>query len=457
MVRVSPPSAVRARSSEWVLLASSTTIGVLNYVYSLAVLHLLAPTEFAIFAFLSSLLLVVGTFSGAALPFALARQVANHRAGSTPRAEAISFTLFASAAASLVASAFIVALSVQFGSPGLVALSVLGCVAVFLGSTLNGYFQGKQQFHLLAAVGILEAVTKLVTGVVFVLLVPSAELAIASFAVGSLVKVPIGIWAMRRDLRFRWVPAGAARRLWADALRLGGLQALVSITVTVDVIVLGILAADSVRFAQYQAVLILARIPIFFSSSLSTIAFSGLADRSTEPREASALVSRSLGRYVLLAGIFAAGVSTAPSTYLDLVLPESYLVAQPLLLPLSFAGAAAGLLSLTSFYAKAIERYREMVILLGFTLVSAAVGVVSLASDATAVAWLMAVVMTIAAVGSLLVLRRVVPGARLPWLVGLIGPAATGVLVLARSDVAVWTVLSAVLVGGGALLFHRMR
>lgn len=437
-----------ARSGDWVIMSSAVLQGVINYAYSFVMVHLLAPSAFAAFSALSSLLLVVGTFSGASIPMVVAREVVNGSRGSAARRHAVAFALAASGASAAVASVVVLVLSTRYASPALQGLAVLSCFAVFYGTVSAGYLQGERRFRLLTATRLLEVGGKLLIGTAIVLLWPTAEGAIAGFAAGSLLVSAAGIWIMRHDLggmTWRGVLHG---ELWGDSVRLGLIQALVSLGQAIDIVVLGLVLGNTLEFAQYQAALILARVPLFVAAALATTAFPQLADRSRSQAEAESVVGQSLERFVLLAAVMTAGIATAPSVYLRLVLPEQYLVAAPLLLPLSLAASAAGVLVLTTTYFKGVSRFRAVAVLQIAVIVVTA-GVVALtARSTTAVAWSMAATTGLGALASLVLVRRRWPGAHVPWPAAAAFPVALAALELLRPVPVAWTIAGVMLVAG---------
>lgn len=445
------------RSGDWVIMASYVIEGVINYAYAVLMVHLLAPTEFAAFSALSTLLLVVGTFAGASVPMVLAREVVNAPRRSAARRTAVTFSMAASAASSLVAAVVVVVLAARYASPALLALAAFSCVAVFCGSACAGYLQGERRFRLLTVTSLLDVVTKLVVGSALVLLLPRAESAFAGFAAGALLFGATGLWLMRHDFGRASLRGAADRALWRDALRLGAVQALVAACQAIDVIVLGVVAAGSFGFAEYQALLVLARVPLFVALALATTVYPALADRSATAAEQVGAIGRSLERALLLTGILAAGIVTAPDVFLHIALPDRYAGGTPLLLPLTLAAIGSGILALTATFFLAASRIAGMTVLLVALLAVTSCALVAAASSMPAVAWTMAATTLAGALVSLALVRRHWPGARMPVLPAAVLPVLLGALWVVRPYVAWWSVTGVVVIAAAVYWLEFVR
>jgi O-antigen/teichoic acid export membrane protein len=447
-----------SRTADWVVIAGSVATGALNYVYSFLVLHLVAPPEFAAFAYLSSLLLVVGTFSGAALPFVLARRIATAPRATDARADAVGFAVGVSVVASLVSGALVVVLAARYASPAIVALAVVGCVAIFAGSVVNGCLQGEQRFTALAVVQVAQVAVKVVAGALFILAAPDVESAIGGFVLGAVLTAVVGAALVRRDLaglRLRGLRDG---RLWRDAIGLASVQGVVSVLIALDVVALGLLLADDTAFAAYQAVLVLARIPVFIATALAVTAFTPLAGAGSDPGSdgsGARVVTGSLHRLTVLAGLCTAGVAGLPDPLIAVVLPDDYPEVRQLLLPLALAGIAAALVVLATSFLRAAQRFRSVVVVV---LAASGALVVALAlagGRPVATAWVMAAGVAATAAVTLALVRREWPAARPPVAAAALAVAATVALPLAHAMLPVWLLLVAVAGAAGLLLLLR--
>jgi len=451
-----------SRTADWVVIAGSVATGALNYVYSFLVLHLVAPPEFAAFAYLSSLLLVVGTFSGAALPFVLARRIATAPRATDARADAVGFAVGVSVVASLVSGALVVVLATRYASPAIVALAVIGCVAIFAGSVVNGCLQGEQRFTALAVVQVAQVAVKVVAGALFILAAPDVESAIGGFVLGAVLTAVVGAALVRRDLaglRLRGLRDG---RLWRDAVGLASVQGVVSVLIALDVVALGLLLADDTAFAAYQAVLVLARIPVFIATALAVTAFTPLAGAVADPDadagsdDAGArVVTGSLHRLTVLGGLCTAGVAGLPDPLIAVVLPDDYPEVRQLLLPLALAGIAAALVVLATSFLRAAQRFRSVVVVVLGASGALVVALALAGGRPVATAWVMAAGVAATAAVTLALVHREWPAARPPVAAAGLAVAATVALPLAHAMLPVWLLLVAVAGAAGLLLLLR--
>lgn len=237
------------------LTGATAVIGLLNYVYSLGLTHLLEVGQFAVFAAGQALLLSAGTISNTSVPWVLARALAQ---AETPlqRRQAVWFAVLTNGALGLVAGAVVGGLSLRFASPPVAAVLSVSTALILLSSTTAGLLQGDQRFGLLGALRTGDAVVKIVAGLVLVALGAGQLGALAGFGLGALMLVAVGAALARGDLG----PARGAlhlRQLWTSAAGVGGVQALVSVLVTVDLVLVAVLVDDVAQAATYQASMIL--------------------------------------------------------------------------------------------------------------------------------------------------------------------------------------------------------
>ena len=288
------------RDGGWLLVGSTAAISVINYAYTLVMIFLLSSTAFSHFALVSSLLLVAGTCASSVIPWVLAREVAGTATGAPRRQQAVGFAIITSLAGSIAAAVIIGLLAAEYASVELRLVSAAACFCIFLNAVGAGYLQGLQRFRLLALTRILEVVGKLALGVAIVLVSATAEAAVAGFALGAGGCALLGLWLMRTDLHRLSRATAADRDLWRDALGIGCVQALVSLLQALDVVVLGLAATGVEGVAGYQAMLILARIPVFVGVALSYLIFPQLAGMSLKSPHARTMISQTLRSYLAL-------------------------------------------------------------------------------------------------------------------------------------------------------------
>ena len=422
------------------LTVATLIVGLLNYAYSLGLTHALDVREFAVFAASQALLLSAGTVSSTAVPWVLARALAR-AASRHERQQAVWFAVVTNAALGLLAGAVVGLLAARF-APAAVALLVAAATwLVFLSSTTVGLLQGEGRFGLLGALRVGDAGVKLVAGAALVLLGAGAAGALSAFAVGSVLLIAAGVVLAGRDLR----PAAGAlrlRHLWVSAAGVAGVQGLVSVLVTADLVLVAVLVDDATEAATYQASMILSRIPLFLAGAVSASIFPLLSRTTTGGADLVRTAARS---YLALVLPFAVALATVPAALLAVVFPPEYDdVAR--LLPLTAAsGALIGAVNLLttcfqarSAYAVSIRAQAAGLVLHLTALVLGALwgGVLGLAAGAL--------------VGALLTTALLVLVAPAPWRTAVLPRPATllgcavlaGALLALRGHPALWLALA---------------
>ncbi len=436
------------------LTAVTVLVGAANYGLSLLLVHLLPPSVYATYGAVAAVLLTVGTLSGATVPWILAREVVVSRPGSVRRARALRSCLRLSLGLSVVCAAVACAAVSRYAAPSLLAVLAAACVLIMLCSAGAGYLQGRQDFGRLGALRMTEVVVRIATAVAAAVLGWGAAGVIGAFAVAAGVAAIAGLLAMRRDLTPHHAEGEAdpdgpgrsaahRRELWRQAAAIGGIQTLVAVLLTLDVTVASAVHGASGRLATYQALLVLARVPVFLATALSMVVFPRLA--ATRPAGPAPAPSRDfhavLRPHWITAFAVTAVVASCPARVLELVLPARYAVSASLLLPLGLAGLAAGTVNLMTTLFQAWGPVRRVLVLLTAATLLGGAAFATAGADPTALAWSAAGVFGLCAVVLVALARRRVAG--LGPAGGAIAPLAAGasafgVLTALRSHPAAW-------------------
>ncbi|WP_269858235.1 glycosyltransferase [Streptomyces sp. RPT161] len=423
------------------LTAATVLVGAANYGLSLVLVRLMPPSAYAGYAAVSSVLLTVGTLASATVPWVLAREVAVSGAGSARRRQSLRSCLRLSLGLSVGCAAAACAAVSRYAGPALLAVLAAACVLIMLLSAAAGYLQGRQDFGRLGALRVAEVAVRIAVAVTAAALGWGSTGVIGAFAVGAGVAAAGGLLAMRRDLVG---PLGGARdgdavrqrrELWRQAAAISGIQTLVSVLLTLDVLVASAVRGAAAGLATYQALLVLARVPVFLATALAMVVFPRLA--AARPagggRVPSADFRRVLRLHWITAVAVTAVVAACPPSVLGLLLPARYASAAGLLLPLGLAGLAAATVNLVTTLFQAWGPVRPALVLLGAVCLVGAGGFAAASQDPAALAWSAAAVFGTAALLLLALVRRRVSG---------LGPAAGAATALLAGAVA-WTVLAA--------------
>lgn len=436
-------------------MAGAVFTGTLNYLYSLALIRLLPPPEFAKVSSLNSLLLIIGTVAAATIPWVVAREVSNSAARSVRRRRAVSFALVASVSGGLLAAAVIAVLQLRYTNPILLTLSGAACLAIFVTSVAAGYLQGEQRFAKLVTFRLLEVVSKVATGLGLAFVTHSAAAGIAGFAVAAAVCALYGLWLVRAELTRPSRHAALNRGLWRHAAGIGSVQGAVALVQTMDIIMLGLTVGNTAAVAGYQAMQVIGRVPVFLSIAVSIAVFPRLSVEAPG-RRALDLFRQPLRTYLLVAGALTAAVGTLPQAVARIIFPESYDSYHGLLLPVALAGFAAGLLNLIANYFQATSRYRTALLLLAGSGLPMAMLLWPVTASIERTAWVTAAYLTAVTASLFFLAYRRGHMAAAPWSAA--APLAGYAAAFACSSVAApWVWLAAVPLCSALLLWQIKR
>ncbi|MCU1492135.1 MAG: phosphatidylinositol alpha-mannosyltransferase [Acidimicrobiaceae bacterium] len=420
------------------LMAATVVVGIGNYGFSLAVIWLLVPADFSEVSSLSSLLLVVGSASNAALPWVLARGIRRTAPGSVERRETVGFTILGAAICGGAAALLVVALSARYASPGAQIATAISAFSIFVAGVAVGYLQGLGRFVALSVICVVEVVIKLGLGMALAATSLHAVGAMTGTAIASTTLALYGLFLVRREARRP--RREVVRSAGADTARIGSVQLAVSLLVTLDIIVGSFFHGRTVSLAGYQAMAMFSRLPFFASIAVSMVIFPRLS-ATDRGREFSRTVDQTITMYLAIASASAAIAATLPTRVLDLVLPIRYGSNAHLLMPLAIAGLAAGLINLTTTFFQAAGRFKAPLKVLAVGCVVGS-GILSFSSSSVdTLAWAAAGTFGVIAFALLVCIRRAFPSTH-PFRRCLSGCALTALygfaLREARSDVPLW-------------------
>ncbi|GAA2725022.1 hypothetical protein GCM10010315_56150 [Streptomyces luteosporeus] len=448
------------------LTAATVAVGLGNYGLSLLLVRLLAPSDFTVYSAVSSVLLSVGTLAGATVPWVLAREVAACAPGGARRRRAVRSCLWLALGLSLATAVVACAAVAPYAGPGPVAALAAACLTIWLNSVGAGYLQGREHFARLGALRVGEVAVRIVVTVATVAAGWGAAGALGAFAAGAAVTTAAGLAALRRDLAAEEAEeaaeaeeAGSRSGLWRHAARIGGIQLLVCVLFTSDVVVAASVRGGSADLAPYQALLVLARVPLFLATALATVVFPRLA--AAGPGAGGEGFRTALRQHWIAGGALTVTIATCPGAVAGLVLPEQYTASLALLPPLALAGFASATVVLVTVVFQAWGPARPVVVPLAVACLLGGAGYAVASASPPALAWSAAAVTSAVAVVTLGRARRRVPGTG--PLAGALGPLAAGApaccaLLALRPYPALWTGAAlTVLAGAAAAVRSRPR
>ena len=335
-----------------------------NYVFSLAILRLLPADQYTAFAAAQSLLLVIGSGVMAAIPWAMARYLALSGATVKARREAMHFGFGAASVQAVAASVITVAIVLPTGGGAPALVAGVSAVITSLVIVPVGFLQGIQRLATFAYLRILELGVRVATAITLVVLVhKSSALALAGFPAGGAVMLAAGIWFCRSGLPPRRGDRVLERHLVRQSAGLGAIQVLLSMIGALDTVAAAVAGLGVTQAASYQASALLGRVPLFFSSALSTAAYTHLAAQDDEVavrREMSSVVSM----YLLVAVPYATFCWAVPDSLLRLLIPARFALAPTLLKFAVTSGLAIGWVDIVSTAHQARGRFRQATLIL---------------------------------------------------------------------------------------------
>lgn len=343
-----------AHGARW-LTAGALVVGAVNYGYAFVLTRLLPTGEYADFAAGQALLLTAGTVAAVSVPWVLAQELVRSGDDAEQRRRAVWFSSVTNLGQGTLVGLAVGLIATTFCGWATSAAIAVSALLIFLASTSLGWFQGRQRFRAIAARGVAEVIGKAAAGFALVGVGAGAGGALAGFGIGSFVILAVGIWLMRAEYR----PASGAlrnRELWRSTRGVAGIQGLVSILASIDVVLVAVLPVASPAAASYQASMILARIPLFLAGAVAAVAFPMLGAPNASP----AGLFRSGSRlYLVVALPLAVVLATAPRAVLSLLFPGTFDRVYELLPFTAAAGVLIGFVELLTTFFQAGGHYRR--------------------------------------------------------------------------------------------------
>lgn len=338
-------------------------IGAGNYGFTLAVVRLLHPAQFSAFAAGQAVLLVIGNAAMAAVPWAVARYITVEDRPYA-RSEAMRFGLRASALQAVVAAAISWLVLVNVSGPAVATVTAAGAALMSLSAGPVGYLQGIDQVERIAYFRMLEAVARIGSGLLGVLLISrTASFGLIGFAVGGAVMFGLTLAVGRQAWPLHKPDAVQLRSLVHQSLNLGAVQLLMCMLGALDTV-----AAAASRFSAdtaggYQAAALLGRTPLFISTALSIAVYTELT-RAPSDQDVGQHMRRLLWFYVAITLPLLLACCTVPHQILSLLIPKGYTSAATLLRYTSVSGAAIGVINCLTTCHQARGRFRPAISIL---------------------------------------------------------------------------------------------
>ncbi|MEU4269069.1 hypothetical protein [Streptomyces sp. NPDC026092] len=350
-----PDEVTAVHGARWIATAA-VTVGVVNYVYALALTRLLDVGSYPTFAAGQGLIVCTAAIAVVTVPWMLAQALARARSDAE-RGEAIRFAVVTAVAGGALAAVVVGAVATEFA--GLVTTLVIGAstLLIYVTRICVGWLQGTERLRTLASLTVVEAVLKLGIGLFLVSALDLGEAgALAAFGVAVAPFTLFLPHRYRSPGRRPWLAATANRELWRRAVGVASLQGAIALMAALDVVLVAMLPTDRADAASYQAAVMLGRVPLFLAGAVSIAFLPALSRR----RAGTPLATRAMGMYLTVALPLAVVAATAPGAVLTTVFPDDYTKMSTLMACTAVAGLALGALSLLVTFSQAVNDYATL-------------------------------------------------------------------------------------------------
>jgi O-antigen/teichoic acid export membrane protein len=362
------------RTSGWGMSASLVTVATVvislgNYLYSFLVVHLMSAREFSRFSAAQGLMLVLGSGCMAAIPWAMARFIAEGRSR-LARQEAMHFGLIASALQGVV---FAVLAGVVLWLEAGVEVGVVVALSAFMISMIAvpvGFLQGVDRIRAIVLVRVLEFVVRFGSGILILVFVSrSASAALIGYPIGAVVLMAAGLRLSRSGLPPVSGARDTIRRLVRQSASLGAIQVFLSMLGALDTVAALAIHQGTAATASYQAAALLGRTPIFLSASIGLVAYVHVV-QARDDHEVRDKMGGAVRLYAIVIIPLVIACLTVPGSIVHLLIPRSYTDATALLRFTVVSGAAVGWIDIVSTAHQARGRFRPAVRILGVAAVA---------------------------------------------------------------------------------------
>ncbi|MFJ3583223.1 hypothetical protein ACIPPS_13460 [Streptomyces sp. NPDC090127] len=347
-----PDEVTAVHGARWIATAA-VTVGVVNYVYALALTRLLDVGSYATFAAGQGLIVCTAAVAVVTVPWMLAQALARTRSDAE-RGEAIRFAVVTAIVGGVLAATVVGAVAHQFAGLGTTLVIGASTLLIYVTRVCVGWLQGTERLRTLASLTVVEAVLKLGIGL---FLVTALDLgATGALAAFGIAVAPFTLFLPRRYRSTRrrpWLAATGNRELWRRAVGVASLQGVIALMAALDVVLVAMLPTDRSDAASYQAAVMLGRVPLFLAGAVSIAFLPALSRR----RAGTPLATRAMGMYLTVALPLAVVAATAPGGVLTTVFPDEYTRMSTLMACTAVAGLALGALSLLVTFSQAVNDY----------------------------------------------------------------------------------------------------
>jgi O-antigen/teichoic acid export membrane protein/polysaccharide pyruvyl transferase WcaK-like protein len=353
-----PENGSRSLAQQATLIALTTVgVSIVSYAWSLVLIRLLPVGDYGRFATAQGLLLVLGSGSMAAVPWAVARHISLDRSDRAAR-QALFFGVAAGVVQGIVFALVAGLVIGEIGGPGLALAAAAAAFTLSMLAAPVGFLQGEQRLRRIAVLRALEAVVRTGAGTLAVVAYSArAVWAVWAFALGSGVAAVTGLASARRGLPLRRGSTTVFRQLALGSLRLGAVQVLLVVLAALDTVVIQFIGVGGAGIADYQVAAVLGRVPFFLSGAVALAYYQPLV-RAADDAETTRTLRSAVGGYLSIAVPAVLLLVSVPTRLLALLDPRDTAIVGRLILGTAVSGLALGLVNVVTTAHQARGRFR---------------------------------------------------------------------------------------------------
>lgn len=339
-----------AHGALWIAVGT-VSIGLSNYGYSLLLTHLLNVAEYSVFSAGQSLILWATNIATVSVPWVLAQALARAKS-ERERNSAIRFAKLMSGGTGIVAGIVVGGIAIGLSGSGIAVVVAASTLVIFLGTTTSGWLQGDERMRSLSLLYIAENALKNVAGILLVTVAGLKSIgALAGFGIGGLAM--LARWPRARgDGKRSWREL-VNKELLSHAIAIAGAQALVSMFVAVDVVLVALLPGNRALAASYQVSTTLTRIPLYIAGAVAIAYFPSLSRQSSN----GVIAAQAVRLYAATGLSLMVILATIPGPLVTKVFPSDYASVDLMLKYTAVTGFAAGGISLVTTFFQAANDY----------------------------------------------------------------------------------------------------
>jgi len=298
-----------------------------NYSYNIAMGWLLTPEQYGTLGVSISFLLILSLFTSNAFPLTVSKFISAKYDLNTKHKIFKSSLVANLCFAFIITSLFYTAYQVQLINLeekynlyiSVVIFAILvSSIAIIYSSLLQGTFR----FKAYGLIGVVGTLTKLISGVGFVVLGFGALGALFAIPLGTLVALLINL-VLARDFKFWKTKGFADLSMYFFAIPTFFVTLSMTLLMNMDLLGVKFLTLSDLESGYYRAVLILAQLPLFVAGSIVSVMFPYISRHGTENNKYAEKTIKYTVLFILPVSL---SIAIIPKSFIALLFPKEYMV-----------------------------------------------------------------------------------------------------------------------------------